>query len=95
MAGTVELQVSDFSAAHQLLQVADRERFEENVPPEKRKKTIGRYFKLTIVAFTPVVALFVWKDPSLTSSLGGCALITFVAGGLATMIGFFAALLDL
>jgi hypothetical protein len=95
--GTVELQVSEseFAAAHQLLQIADRERFETNVSPDKRKKTVARYFKVAIATFIPSAALFAWKAPALTSSLGGFAVIALAAAGSATLVGFSAAVLDL
>lgn len=97
VAGTVELQVpeADFSAAHQLLQIADRERFERQVPLAKRKKTIVRYFKVAAVAFVSAFALLAWKAPGLISSLGGLAVMALAAAGIATLVGFSAAVLDL
>jgi hypothetical protein len=97
VAGTVELQVPEenFAAAHRLLQTADRERFERQVPPAKRRKTVARYFKIAAATFVVALAIFAWKAPELSFSLLGIAIIALAAGGVATLIGFSAAVLDL
>lgn len=97
VAGIVELQVSesDFTNAAALLATADRERFEEHVSPDQRKKTVGRYVKVAAAAFLVTIVFLVWKSPTFASSPSGFASLAFVAAGFAAAIGFVAALLDL